>query len=100
MPRLVPHDLGFPLIPDDDRTGAAPVTLVHALEVTRGQHVVIHRHSETADPGVERRAFRHGPRTQHVAGLKAEIEMQRGRVMELHDEAGRCHAPIVPAAPS
>jgi hypothetical protein len=44
MTRLVPHDLGGALVPDDHRPAAAPVILVNALEVTRGQGVIFYRH--------------------------------------------------------
>lgn len=44
MTRLVPHDLGGALVPDDHRPAAAPVILVNALEVTRGQGVIFYWH--------------------------------------------------------
>src|ERR1700677_4047743 len=50
---LVPHDIGGAFIPDDHCPAAAPVTLVHPLEVTGGQRVILHRHGQPADYRVE-----------------------------------------------
>jgi hypothetical protein len=53
MARLIPHDSGGALIPDDHRSAAAPVPLVNSLEVTRGQGMILYWHGQPADHGVE-----------------------------------------------
>ena len=69
------------LIPDDHRAGAARLPLVHALELTGRQRMVLDRHGQPPDRRVQRRALGHRPRPQHVAGLDPQVEMQRRRVV-------------------
>ena len=90
--RLIAGDVGAALVPDDHRAAAPALSLVHALEVAGRQVVICHRHGETADPGIERRALGHRPRAQDLAYLDPQVEMQCRRVMKLHDEPGRRHA--------
>src|SRR5215831_11690513 len=61
MSRLVPGDVGGALIPDDHGAAAAPGIGVHALELTRFQRVVLDRHGEPPDRGVERGSLGHRP---------------------------------------
>jgi hypothetical protein len=51
------------------------------------QQMIVDRDRESPDTRVERRPFGHRPRPQHVTGLQAEVEVQRRRVMQLHNEA-------------
>src|SRR5690242_18012704 len=89
VPGCVPDYLGGPLVPDDHRATAAHLTLMHTLELTGRQGVVFHRHGQPADSRIERWPSRDRPRAQYVACLQAEVEVQRRRVMQLDDEAGR-----------
>jgi hypothetical protein len=50
---LVAGDLGRALVPDDDRARAAGLPGPGSLEVTRGQRVVLDRHGQPPDTGVE-----------------------------------------------
>src|SRR6266567_1299421 len=89
MPGLVPGHLGGPLVPDDHRATSARLALMHALELTRRQGMVFHRHGQPPHTRIERRSLGHRPRAQYPACLQAEVEVQRRRVMQLDDEAGR-----------
>jgi hypothetical protein len=87
--RLVAGDVGGALVPDDHRAAASPLALVHALELTGRQGVILNGDGQAPDRGIERGSLRHGPRAQHAAGLDAQIEVQPRRVVQLHDEP-RC----------
>src|SRR5215468_8154392 len=89
MARLIPEDLGGPLIPDDHRAATAPLALVHALELTRRQGMVFDRHGQPPDARIEGRPLRHRPRAQYLACLQTEVEVQRRGIVQLDDEAGR-----------
>src|SRR5580704_16379456 len=53
VPRLVPYDLGSPLVPDDHRAAAALLGLANALELARRQGMIFDRHSQPPDTRVE-----------------------------------------------
>ena len=74
-PGSPPGDVGRPLVPDDHGPGAAPGAGVHALELTRRQGVVLDRHGQPPDRGIERGALGHRPRAQHGAGLDPQVEV-------------------------
>src|SRR5258708_2503752 len=76
MTRFVAEDLGWALIPDDDRAAAARLSVVHALEVARLQRVVLDWHGRPAQCRIKGRSLGNGPRAQDLAGLDPEIEMQ------------------------
>jgi RTX calcium-binding nonapeptide repeat (4 copies) len=86
--RFVAQHVDGPLVPDDHRAGSAAVPLVDALEVARVEVVVLDGHRQPPNRGIERRTLRDRPRAQHVAELQAQVEVQRRRVVQLHDEAG------------
>ena|SRR5580704_15072944 len=95
MPGLIPDDLGGALVPDDYRAAAPPVIGVNALELACRQGVVLNRDGEPPDPRVEGGPLGYRPRTEDVARLQAEVEMQRRRVVQLHDKTRRHdHAPV------
>lgn len=61
------------LVPDDHRSGPAPRAGQHALEVAVLEAVIRHRLCQATIGGIERRPLWHGPRTQDIAGLKAQV---------------------------
>src|ERR1019366_3062018 len=92
------YDLRRALIPDDHSAAAARLALVNALEVTRRDGVVLDRPRQPPDRGIEGRPLGHRPRAEHAADLEPQVEVQCGRVMQLHDEPRhRQHAPVCAA---
>ena len=47
-----------------------------------------------------RRSLRDGPRSQHLTDLDAQVEMERGRVMQLHDESRGRHQATIARLPT
>jgi hypothetical protein len=86
MRRLVAHDLGRSLIPDDHRASAPPLAGVNTLEISCRHRVVLDRHRQPPDPGVKRGPPGHRPRAQHLARLDPEVVMQPRGIVQLHDE--------------
>jgi len=67
---------------------------VNALEFAGRQGMILDRDGQPPDPRIERRSLGLRPRAQHVARLQPKIEVQRGGVVQLHNEARRfSHAP-------
>ena len=91
MARVVAGDLGGSLVPDDHGAAAPQLSFVHALELTGRQLVILDRDGQAAYRRIERRSLRDGPGAQHLAGLDAQVEVERGRVMQLHDESRGRH---------
>ena len=52
MPRLIPNDLGRPLVPDNHRATAAALAIMDALERTRRHGVVLNGDRQAPDPRV------------------------------------------------
>jgi len=101
MPRLIPDDIGGALVPDDDGAAASPVSLMNALELARRHRMVLYRDGEPPDRGVERWPLGYRPGTQHVARLQTEVEMQRRRVVQLHDKSRQGnHGPSIALLPA
>jgi hypothetical protein len=61
MVRLIADDLGGALIPDDHRAGTARLPRADPLIITRGQGVVLHRHRQPPDLGIQRRSLGNRP---------------------------------------
>ena len=95
---LITDDLSGALIPDDHRPGTACLPRADPFIVTRGQGVVLHRHRQPPDFGIQRRSLGNRPRPKDPADQDPEIEMQRRRVMELHHKARYPHGPILAAS--
>jgi len=57
--------------------------------------MVLDRHRQPLVLGIRRGALRHRPRLQDVADLQAEVVVQRGRGVLLHDEDGRLAQPVL-----
>ena len=91
MARLITDDLSVALIPDDHRAGTAFLPGPAPLIVPRVQGVVLDRHGQPPDTGIQRRPLGNRPRPQYLADPDPEIEMQRRRVVELHHEARHRH---------
>jgi RNA polymerase sigma-70 factor (sigma-E family) len=53
--------------------------------------VVLDRHGQPPDAGVERRPLGDRPRAEHLAELDPQVEVQGRRVVHLHHEPGRRH---------
>ena len=49
--------------------------------------MILHMHGKSLVIGIKRRAFRDSPRFQHAVHFKAEVVMQAGSVVALHDES-------------
>ena len=86
MPRLVSHDLGRSLIPDNHRAGSAHLADMYTLEIPRRHLMVLDGHRKPPDPGVKRGSPRHRPRPQHLTRLDTKVIMQPRGVMQLHHE--------------
>jgi hypothetical protein len=70
------------------------------LEITRRQGVIPDLYGKAPDPWIKGRTLRHSPGAQDLADLEPQVEMQRRRVMKLHDEARHRHdATAQPAGP-
>jgi hypothetical protein len=99
MVRLITDELSGALIPDNHRARTACLPCPDPLIVTRGQGVVLDRHGQPPDTGIERRPFGNRPRPQDLAGLDPKIEMQRRRVVKLHHKARHRHDPTLQPGP-
>jgi hypothetical protein len=53
--------------------------------------VILDRDGQAPHSGIEGRSLRDGPGAQHLAGLEAQVEVERRRVMQLHDESRGRH---------
>src|SRR5580700_1565325 len=100
MARLITGNLSVALIPDDHRARAACLPGPDPLIVTGGQRVVLDRHGQPPDTGIERRPFGNRPRPQDIADPDPEIEMQRRRVVQLHHEARHRHGATLQWGPN
>ena len=98
MVRLIADDLSGALIPDDHRAGTACLPRADPFIVTRGQGVVLNRHRQPPDLGIQRRSLGNRPRPKNPADQDPEIEMQRRRVMKLYHKARLRHGPILAAS--
>ena len=76
-----------PPVPHDDVATAVLAGRDDALEVEVVERMVLHVHGHPLHGGVERRALRHGPAGQHPGDLEAQVVVQAGRPVALHDEA-------------
>jgi len=98
MVGLIADDLSGALIPDDHRAGAACLSRADPFIVARGQGVVLHRHRQSPDLGIQRRSLGNRPRPKDPADQDPEIEMQRRRVMKLYHKTRHSHGPILAAS--
>jgi hypothetical protein len=98
MVGLITDDLSGALIPDDHRAATARLPTADPFIVTRGQGVVLHRHRQPPDLGIQRRSLGNRPRPKDSPDQDPEIEMQRRRVMKLYHKARHRHGPILAAS--
>ncbi len=72
-------------IPEHDRAGPVFADGNSALERAVFHRMVLDRHGQTADLGIETRPLRHGPTLEHVADLQSKVVVQLTRRVFLHD---------------
>src|SRR5439155_12796212 len=80
------HDLVGSAVPDLDGAGAVVPLRDLALERRVVERVILDVYSERALPGLERNAFRNGPRCKRTVALEAEVVVEPAGVVALHDE--------------
>jgi hypothetical protein len=76
-----------PPVPDDDVAAAVLAGGDDPFEVGVLDRVVLDLHGQPADRRVERRALGHGPAEQRAIELEAQVVVQAGGPMALHDES-------------
>src|ERR1700722_16483025 len=92
---FIAGDLGESLVPDDHRAAAPQLPVVPPLEPTGPQLMILDGDGQAPHSGIERRPLRDGPGAQHLAGLDTQVEVERRRVVQLHDEPHDRHEPTV-----
>src|SRR5204862_2468243 len=73
-------------IPDLDRACAIVALGDLAREGRVLERMILDVHREMLLAGLERHAFRNGPRREHAVPLEAKVAVQAPRVVPLHDE--------------
>jgi hypothetical protein len=73
----------------------ASLPVVHPLELTGPQLMILDGYGQAPHSGIERRPLRDGPGAQHLADLDTQVEVERRRVMQVHDEPHDRHEPTV-----
>ena len=75
-----------PAVPHDDLAGTVVAFGDDAFEIAVLDRMVLDHHGEPLVGGIKRRSLGYRPRAQHAFHLEAEIVMESGGGVLLHDE--------------
>src|SRR3984957_18042903 len=82
----IPERRPRPIVPHNDRAAAVFALGDCAFEIGVFDRMVLDRDGEALLPGVQARTASHSPAFEDTGQREAEVVMQSGRVMLLHDE--------------